>query len=215
MWAEHLRPIAAAGHRVIAPDLPGFGEAPETSPLAPWEDVLATMDAAGVQRAALAGVSFGGAVAERVAVVAPERVTRLAVFSAPPPGLEPSERLRAAWTAENEAIERGDVEAAVAAVVDAWTLPGAPADVRDRIAAAQRRAYELQQDDVEEAPDPLDDDPAALDRLTLPRLVAAGEHDMPDFQRPGAVLIPGAGHLAPLEQPEAFRELLLDFLARD
>ena len=41
MWSEQLSPLAAAGFRVIAPDLPGFGEMPEgQGPLAPWQDVL-------------------------------------------------------------------------------------------------------------------------------------------------------------------------------
>jgi pimeloyl-ACP methyl ester carboxylesterase len=50
-----------------------------------------------------------------------------------------------------------------------------------------------------------------------------GEHDMRDFHAGAAALermlphartivLQGAGHLAPLEQPEAFRALLLDFL---
>ena len=57
----------------------------------------------------------------------------------------------------------------------------------------------------------------------MPALVAAGEHDLIDFREgaegiaealPGArlELIEGAGHLAPLETPEAFRRLLLAFL---
>jgi pimeloyl-ACP methyl ester carboxylesterase len=203
MWAEHLRPIAAAGHRVIAPDLPGFGEAPETSPLAPW-------DAASVATAAFVGNSFGGMVAMRVAAVATERVTRLMLVSSVRDADTPSERLRAVWDAENAALERGDVDAAVAAVVEGWTLPDAPTELRDRVAAMQRRALELQMaaGDVAEADDPLD----TLAMPDIPTLVAAGEHDMPDFRRPGAVIIPSAGHLAPLEQPEAFRELLLEFL---
>jgi pimeloyl-ACP methyl ester carboxylesterase len=55
-------------------------------------------------------------------------------------------------------------------------------------------------------------------------LLATGEHDMPDFKQgaqqlasvlPNArgVVIDGAGHLAPLETPAAFRQLVLDFLA--
>ncbi|MDT0393694.1 MULTISPECIES: hypothetical protein [Streptomyces] len=61
--------------------------------------------------------------------------------------------------------------------------------------------------------------------LTVPALVGVGELDMPDFFEGGAGLsdelgagevavLPDAGHLAPLEQPEAFRALLLDFVGR-
>jgi pimeloyl-ACP methyl ester carboxylesterase len=227
MWSEHLAPLAEGGFHVVALDLPGFGEAPVSEgEQAPWEDVLRTMDALGADRAALTGNSFGGAVALRVALLAPERVSSLALISSPAPELEPSADLEAAWAAEEEALERGDVEAAVAGVVDAWTLPDAPHELRDRVAAMQRRIFELQEDveDFSEAPDPLET-LAQLGGLELPTLVAAGEHDKPDFiegaerlahalPRARHELIGGAGHLAPLETPEAFRSLLLDFLSK-
>jgi 3-oxoadipate enol-lactonase len=89
----------------------------------------------------------------------------------------------------------------------------------------QRRTLALQADaePPAEAPDPVEQHPEALARLSVPTLVAAGELDMRDFRDgaeamaralPGArhVVIKGAGHLAPLEVPEAFRELVLDFL---
>jgi pimeloyl-ACP methyl ester carboxylesterase len=226
MWAEHLEPLAGAGLRVVAIDLPGFGEAPpEGDEDAPWADVLETMDTLGIERATLVGNSLGGAVALRVAFVAPERVSALGLISAPAPGVEPSSDLQAVWSAEEEAMERGDIEAAVAAVVDAWTLPDAPQALRERVAEMQRRALVLQSEapDVPEAPDPVDEDPGALARLDMPALVVAGERDMVDF-RDGAevlagvlprarhVVLDGGGHLAPLETPEAFRALLLDFL---
>src|SRR5215469_15278213 len=76
MWDGHLEPLAAAGYRVVAPDLPGFGEAVVGSaPAAHWEDLLETMDGLGIERAALVGNSFGGAVALRAAAVAPGRVS--------------------------------------------------------------------------------------------------------------------------------------------
>lgn len=225
MWVELLPALAAAGHRAISLDLPGFGEAPVAPVQAPWTDVLETLDALDVQRAVLVGNSFGGAVALRVAMVSPERLAGLALVSAPPVELDPSPRLQAAWEAEESALERGDVEAAVRAVVDAWTLPGAPAALRERVAAMQRRAFELQTavDEPEEAPDPLEAPGADLAGLTVPALVAVGEHDMPDFLDAAEELarrltharhtvIAGAGHLAPLEQPDAFAALLLDFL---
>jgi pimeloyl-ACP methyl ester carboxylesterase len=164
-------------------------------------------------------------VALQVAAVAPDRVTALVLISAPPPDLEqPSPELRAAWDAENSALERGDIEAAVQAVVEAWTLPDAPNRLREHVADMQRRALVAQVNgpEVPEAPDPLD--AVALTTIEVPALVAVGEHDMSDFrdgarrmadQLPGArhVEIAGARHLAPLETPEAFRELLVEFLA--
>jgi pimeloyl-ACP methyl ester carboxylesterase len=226
MWDEHLGPVSAAGYRVVAMDLPGLGEAPLPQLLEPWCDVLATMDALGVERAVLVGNSFGGAVALSAAVVSPERVEALVLVSAPPPHLEPSEQLREAWEAESAALTRGDIDAAVEAVLDAWTLADAPAALRERMAATQRRAFKLATaaGEVAEAPYPLEVDPDALGRLMCPALVIAGGLEMADFRR-GAeflarelanarhVVIAEAGHLAPLEQPERFRELLLGFLA--
>ena len=225
MWADHLAPLALAGYRVLAVELPGFGEAivpPGES--APWNDVLETMDAAGIEEAALVGNSFGGAVALRVAAVAPERVSAMALISAPAPELVPSAELEAAWVGENEALERGDVDAAVAAVVDAWTLPDAPAELRERVGRMQRRSFELQGDvtEITEAPDPAET-LAALAAIDVPTLVAVGALDKPDFIDGAAKLaealpntrhavIDGAGHLAPLETPDAFRVLVLDYL---
>ena len=84
--------------------------------------------------------------------------------------------------------------------------------------ALRRRAFELQRGEAGEAPDPLDAGVAAFD---FPVLVAAGEYDLPDFRagsfaaslRAPRELIPGVGHLAPLEDPGAFRSLLLRLLA--
>jgi pimeloyl-ACP methyl ester carboxylesterase len=228
MWHEHLEPLAAAGYRVIAPDLPGFGETRvPPGPQAPWNDVLETMEALGVKMAALVGNSFGGAVALRVAVVAPVAVSALALISTPPPDLEPSPELEAVWEAERLALERGDVDAAVQAVVDAWTLPDAPAELRGRVGEMQRRAIVLQAEatGATEAPDPLEENPTLLETLDVPALVAAGDREQFSDFRDGAeelarslprarhAVIEGAGHLAPLETPSTFRELLLTFLA--
>src|SRR4051812_43036480 len=98
MWSEQLAPLAGAEYRVIAPDLPGFGDAPVApGPQAPWHDVLAALDELGIGKAALVGDSFGAAVALRAAVVAPGRVRALALFSTPVDEVEISERLGAVW----------------------------------------------------------------------------------------------------------------------
>jgi pimeloyl-ACP methyl ester carboxylesterase len=227
MWDEHLEPLAAAGHRVVAVDLPGFGDAAAAQePVAHWDDVVETMDALGIERASLLGNSFGAAVALRVAALQPERVSSLLLFSVrgvPEP--DPSPQLLAAWEAEEEALSAGDVGSAVEAVASAWVRPGAPEVVRQRVVAMQRRNYELHasEREPEQAPDPLEEDPGLLAMISCPVLVAAGEADMVDFN--GAVgelaaklpsaataLIGGCGHLAPLEAPEEFRRLVLKSL---
>lgn len=226
MWSEYLGPLAEAGHRAVAVDLSGFGEAAVAAgEQAPWMDVLATMDALELHDAILVGNSFGGAVALRAAVVAPERIAALVLISAPGPGIEPTPELEAAWAMEEGALERGDLDAAVAAVVETWTQPDAPAELRDRVATMQRRAYEQQADagPASEAPDPVEEDPKSITRLVMPALVVVGDRDKPEFQQGAGLLaerlpnarleiIEGAGHLAPLETPDVFRQLLLQFL---
>lgn len=227
MWREHLDWLAEAGFKAVAVDLPGFGETPITpGAQAPWEDVLQTLKELSVDSAALVGNSFGAAVALRVAVVAPAAVSRLMLVSPPPLKLDPSPQLTAAWQAEETALERDDIDGAVAAVLEAWLQPAAPRSTREHLAAMQRRAFELQRDapEVQDTHDPLDDHRDVLERLQVPVLAAAGELDMPDFKagaieiadlvpRGEVTVIRGAGHLAPLEAPDTFKELLLDFLA--
>jgi pimeloyl-ACP methyl ester carboxylesterase len=226
MWDEHLEPLAAAGYRVVAPDLPGFGEAAAgPAPLAHWQDVLATMDALEISSACVVGNSFGGAVALRVAATAPERVRALLLFSAPAvPEPDPSPELLAAWEAEEAALAAGDVEKAVAAVLSAWVRPGATDEVRSRIAAMQRGNYESHDsEEPEQAVDPLEEDPGLLAAIACPALIAAGDEDMVDFRnavgelaaglaRSETTLIPDCGHLAPLEAPQEFCRLVVEHL---
>ena len=226
MWREHLAPIADSGRRAIALDLPGFGEAGlEPGPLSPWEDVLQTLRLLASDPVALVGNSYGGAVAMRIAAIAPTQVSALALISAPVPGAEPSPELSAAWESEESALGTGDVDAAVEAILDAWLLPDAPDELRARVGAMQRRAFLLQQatPGASEGADPLDERLDSLAQLQVPALCAAGARDMPDFAQGAELLartfprarhasIAGTRHLAPIEQPRAFRELLLDFL---
>jgi 3-oxoadipate enol-lactonase len=225
MWSPYLPWLAGQGWHAIAPDLPGFGDhVPSADSPAAWDFLRDVLDELAVERAVLVGNSFGGAVALRLAVIAPERVRALAMISSPAPGLTPSTQLEAAWTAETEAMDRGDIEAAVDAVLAAWLAPDAPAELRELVAAMQRRAFELDTEGMlPQAADPVEEHPERLREIAVPALVAVGESDMPDFTWSARALaealphashhvIAGAGHLAPLETPDPFRELLSGFL---
>jgi len=82
-WATVV-PALATSHRVLALDLKGFGwsDRPEGdySPAAQAKLVLELMTARGIDRAAIVGQSWGGAVALSVVAAAPERVTRVAIY---------------------------------------------------------------------------------------------------------------------------------------
>ncbi len=228
MWADLLPRLAEHGYRAIALDLPGFGEAlPLPGPQAPWNDVLGTLDALGVDSAALVGCSYGGAIALRVAALHRGRFWAMVLSSTPAPGLEPSIELANRWAAEERQLDAGDLDEATAAVVDAWTLPDAPTNLRALIAAAQRRAFLVQAaaPASTDAPDPLDDNPDHLPEISVPTLVMTGDRDLVDFREGGkllARLLPDAeletlssgGHLLPLEEPEAFDRLVAAFLAQ-
>jgi 2-hydroxy-6-oxonona-2,4-dienedioate hydrolase len=78
-WGWAL-PILARGRSVYAPDLPGFGgdgPANDASPEHSAEFVAGFADALGLGRAAVAGNSFGGLVALRLALSEPARVSAL------------------------------------------------------------------------------------------------------------------------------------------
>jgi pimeloyl-ACP methyl ester carboxylesterase len=77
--------LAAAGHRVHALDLPGFGGSskPTTAPYtAPWfaQNVIEVMDALEIDAAHLAGNSMGGRVALEIGLRRPERVRSIAAL---------------------------------------------------------------------------------------------------------------------------------------
>ncbi len=80
VWILQTRYLAHHGWNVLALDLPGHcrsaGDAPATVEEAA-DFVMALMDAAGLQKAALVGHSFGSLVALEAAARAPERISQL------------------------------------------------------------------------------------------------------------------------------------------
>lgn len=84
--------------RVLAPDLRGHGRSPSAPP---WTleqhaaDLLAVLDAAGVERALLLTHSFGGAIGLHLARTAPHRVHTLVLLD-PATGIDADDALEAA-----------------------------------------------------------------------------------------------------------------------
>jgi pimeloyl-ACP methyl ester carboxylesterase len=87
VWRDQIPPLVAAGHRVIAPDLRGFGESDRPDGVEAYRmevlinDVLGILAASGVQRVGVAGHDWGASLAWALAAAAPQVVERLAVLS--------------------------------------------------------------------------------------------------------------------------------------
>ncbi|MCG2592963.1 alpha/beta hydrolase [Ramlibacter sp. XY19] len=82
VWILQTRYFAHHGFNVLAPDLPGHAKSGGEAPKSVEEGadfVLALLDAAGVQQAALVGHSFGSLIALEAAARAPQRITRIAL----------------------------------------------------------------------------------------------------------------------------------------
>lgn len=94
-----LRVLRDAGYRVIRFDQRGTGASdwmPEWSREHPYtlvdmaRDAIAVLDATGTERAHLIGLSFGGMVAQEVAILQPHRVASLTLMSTSPDPTDPT-----------------------------------------------------------------------------------------------------------------------------
>jgi pimeloyl-ACP methyl ester carboxylesterase len=106
LWRHQISALADAGHRVIAPDLRGFGDSAKPQTVEAYRmralvtDVVGVLDALGVERADVAGHDWGASLAWVLAMFVPDRVSRLAAVSVGHPrayaaaGLE---QWRASW----------------------------------------------------------------------------------------------------------------------
>jgi len=103
---EPVLPYLDERFRVICPDLRGLGDSERKGDVAAYEkhnlaaDILALLDALGVEQCGLVGHDWGGAVAQHVAAMAPERVRRLGLMNIflfnNPTGLRKAEAAHAA-----------------------------------------------------------------------------------------------------------------------
>jgi 3-oxoadipate enol-lactonase len=222
MWASQVAALEAGGHRVLAPDLPGFGDAPlEPGTIAYVDHAASLLDGP----AHIVGCSFGGRIALELAVTWPNLVERLVLIGAGLGAWEWSESAQAGFAEEEEAIERGDLAAAAAQQARMWLADDATSEVRELTEAMTLRSYD-QQLPVEGKVEAVWPDVPVSDRLAeidAPTLVVVGTEDVQDIEAiadklvaeiPGARLatIDGAGHLPSLERPDELNALLLEFL---
>jgi pimeloyl-ACP methyl ester carboxylesterase len=107
-WREQIEPLAAAGFRVVAPDMRGYNLSSKPDGVAAYDvdqlaaDIRDLIRERGAESALLVGHDWGGSVAWYTAMQYPEVVNRLAILNAAHPrklsqGLHHPGQLRKSW----------------------------------------------------------------------------------------------------------------------
>ncbi len=228
MWHPQLHGLADAG-RILAPDLPGFGN----SPAAPTHSVdalahacMAVLDAQGISEpAVVGGLSMGGYIALAIARLYPQRLRGLMLLSTRA-GADGAEAKANRDKAITTAQEQGPAPAGegmfpkLLAPGNYDAQPQTAEELKAIMAGATTGGVVMALTAMRDRPDstPL------LSSISVPTLVVHGEEDqvipkgeaeamaaaIPNSQ---LQLIPNAGHVPNLEQAEKFNEAVRKFLS--
>jgi len=220
-WTHQIDYFGRHGFQAAAWDARGYGDSDDyDTPLNFRDhfvgDVLRVAAHFGAQKFHLVGLSMGGRIARNVAIYSPERLYSLTVVNA-----NPGFNALSAEEVRRFVTERSH---------------RTPQSMRKLLGSKPRKgAYEELMDGIEKMREPFyrktleasvaQDRDAPLEQIRTPTRVIAGDEDnvySPELARTMARRIPGAelvlmkrtGHLANLERPERFNEILLEFLLR-
>ncbi|WP_417523670.1 alpha/beta fold hydrolase [Marinovum sp.] len=225
MWEAQL-PLLEQFYRVIRCDIRGHGQSP--TPPAPYtfDDIVAdafgVLDAHGVQRASVMGLSLGGMTALGMGLTAPERIERLVCCAgradAPPPFVQ-------SWHDRLAKMETGGVEAIWQGTVPFWLSEETRRDHPEREAALRTEFLKTTEEGYRGCAQALMklDYLRHLGQMKVPVHFVAGENDggaTPETMRamseacPGSEfsVVPGAKHVINVDRPEDFSVAVMQSL---
>jgi 3-oxoadipate enol-lactonase len=229
MWEGEVTALLQDGrYRLVSLDWRGFGESEITSEISTMElfasDVAGVIDALGIEKAILCSLSMGGYAAFAFLRKYPQRVGGL-ILADTRPGADTDEaktnREKVAQIAETQG-SAAIADLQLPRLISDYTRQNTPEvelRIRQMIEAATPQAIAAASRGMAQRTDSTD----LLAGITCPTLVVVGEQDaltppnvaqdyatcIPNAQ---VVVIPHAGHLSNLEQPEAFLEVIRNFL---
>ena len=219
VWRPQLEHFGAT-RGAIAFDYPGYGDS-DPAPQGTTRDdyaaaILSAMRELGLERAHVCGLSLGGVIAIAMHHAAPDRCASLILadtFAAHPEG-------RAIY--ERSLAGSSDLPAMAEARVDVLLAQPADPQVRREVVETMSRidpaAYRIGAEAVW-----LADQRDRAAAIQVPTLIICGDEDRPtppDLSRElhamiagsRLAMIPNAGHLTNLEQPDAFNRLVGEFV---
>lgn len=218
----------ALSYRCLALDLPGHGQSEPNDQAADMvflaQSVIAVLDDAGVELAHMCGLSIGGMIGQHLGLSHPDRMHSLVLACTT--GRLPPEAA-AVWDNRLEAITTRGLWAQIHETMERWYGDGlidgfGPADLDPiaRMIGSTTVAGALSCGLAVKAHDVLD----RLGDVSLPTLVIGADRDLSfPAEHPKALAesIPGAqvlmlenaGHLAPVQVPDAFEAAMRRFYA--
>ncbi|WP_199430099.1 alpha/beta fold hydrolase [Qaidamihabitans albus] len=224
MWRPQIDHLSRAGHRVIAPDLRGYGETTVVAGSTPFEtfarDITGLLDHLGIGTFALGGLSMGGQIALELHRLFPDRIRALLLADTSARAETPQGR---AWrhdladrlVREGMAPYAAEVLPKMVAPHNIRTLPDVAEHVLGMMRATSPEGAAAALRGRAERPDYVD----MLAEIAVPTLVVVGADD--EFtpvdvaesvheRIPGATLavIEGAAHMPNLERPDEFNRAL-------
>jgi pimeloyl-ACP methyl ester carboxylesterase len=224
MWDREVRALSDVANPIIAPSFPGFGrgDVPSKQPsLDDYADaVIGAMDAARVDRAAIAGLSMGGYVAFSLWRRYKSRVERLALIDTKAEGDTPEaaqNRQRLAATIREHGVE------ALLKTPPKWLRDDSPhwPALKDVIRKQNKEAVAQASVAMAGRADSIRD----LASIDVPTAVIVGEADAitplanaktihEGIKGSTLSVIPDAGHISNIEAPEAFDKAIRAWLRR-
>jgi pimeloyl-ACP methyl ester carboxylesterase len=241
VWTHNLEALAR-DHRVIAIDLPGYGKSSKDNHTYSMrffaQAVRAVIQELGATRPILVGHSMGGQIAMTYALTYPGEVEALVLSS--PAGLERFEDGEARWLSDAVTPTftcAADPEAIWIRHAQNFFRPPRDAEfmVNDRVAVIGGPDFADYCRAVSRSVSAMVDEPVAdeIRDIDVPVLVLFGEEDalipnpilhggstvrlakkaVKDFPDGELVVLERAGHMAQLEQPRAWNQHVLRFLA--
>jgi len=224
LWDGQVAALADVW-RIVRFDHPGHGRSPLPDGALTVEsiadDVLGLVDELGLERLTFCGLSLGGAVGMAAARLAPDRIERLVLCCTSARFGEPE-----GWHDRARLVRAGGTAIVAERVLERWFTDGTrrtdtatAARFRTMLEAVPSEGYAACCEALA-----LWDARGELGAISARTLVVAGERDIATPPADGAFLaesipgatltvLPGAAHLANIEQPELFERALVEFLS--
>jgi pimeloyl-ACP methyl ester carboxylesterase len=227
-FARRYRTIACNARGYPPSDVPDDPTAYSQDQAA--DDIRGLLDALGIRKAHICGLSMGGYATLHFGLRYPERALSLVVAGA---GYGSVAGEREKFRRDVEETARRFERDGMKAVAEFYTKgptrvqfkdkdPAGWQEFYDMFCAQSAKGHALTMRGVQMSRPSVYELEAAMERMTVPTLIVTGDEDEPclepaifmkrKIRSSGLVVMPKAGHTVNLEDPDAFNRAVLDFL---